>query len=499
MSEGELTRAIWGPSPPRSSRNSLQSKVSRLRTVVGVERLERDAAGYRIIVGADDLDGDRFERFVAGALSNVPAADSLAMLDEALSLWSGPAYAETSNVAAIAAEATRLEALRRSAEDHRLELIVELGTREEALSESERLLARDPFRETARAIQLRALALAGRRVEALRAFQDYRTQLAEATGLTPSTPLVELERSLLDGDVHHRHRVATAADSVPSPHAGQEATEGGIPWVGPLRAKRHLAGRERERRALSEAIASAARGEPRFVVLTGEAGIGKTRLLDEVAMIAADRDFLVLRGSAVASRAGPLGALRAAVSEITPELGAELVDLDDAESADPAVAERRSSTRSLRFVDALAARATTTSVLLAIDDLQSVDDVSLGALELVQAAIADAAEGSLRLLVVATHRSIGASEHVLARVGRLARAPHSLDVRLTGLDEPALVRLVADATVVAPTPALIDALSEASGNPLITIALAVTRIRAGARRSRWLAGPPRDRIHPGAL
>ena len=61
VSRGRLIDALWGERAPASAERSLDSYVSRLRTVLGAERIERRAPGYRLRVDAEELDFGRFE------------------------------------------------------------------------------------------------------------------------------------------------------------------------------------------------------------------------------------------------------------------------------------------------------------------------------------------------------------------------------------------------------------------------------------------------------
>ena len=95
---------------------------------------------------------------------------------------------------------------------------------------------------------------------------------------------------------------------------------GGIPWTGPIRADRQIVGRHREVRLLEEALRSAEGGTARLVFLVGQAGIGKTRLLDEITKQATRRGAQVLRATGLALPARPLSALRGVAATVAPEL-----------------------------------------------------------------------------------------------------------------------------------------------------------------------------------
>jgi hypothetical protein len=331
-------------------------------------------------------------------------------------------------------------------------------------------------------VRLRALAACGRRVEALRALQAYREQLATETGLHPAGRFLELERTLVE-DSAEPDRTATAPGAPARstrPRAGAAVARGGVAWNGPLRNDTNLVGREAELRFVAEALSDASHGEPRALVIGGEAGIGKTRLLDAIARRGVDTGFDVVRGSAVGSRTGPLGALRDLVARFTPEISDDMGDSSDTTYTEVASAERRWSGHALTLADAIVQRARTHPTLLLADDVQSYDDVSVLALELMHGAVANALpNASERLLVVFAFRSIGVPEPVLARIGRMARAPRTAELRLRGLPESDVVQLVLNATGYPPTRALVDSAAE-SGNPLVTMSVLQSFAQAGA-------------------
>ncbi len=80
----------------------------------GGARLLTRAPGYLLDVDGDQVDIVRFERLVRAAGSQ-PPEQAAALLEEALSLWRGPAYAEFADEEFARADATRLEELRLAA------------------------------------------------------------------------------------------------------------------------------------------------------------------------------------------------------------------------------------------------------------------------------------------------------------------------------------------------------------------------------------------------
>ena len=474
VTEGDLINAVWPEDPPTSARNSLQSKISRLRAVVGNDRVVHGSGGYRLVIASHEVDADRFDELVAHARAAGDPGSAIGALEEALGLWRGRPYGHLAGEDFVKAEAGRLEALRRSAEDLHLELAIEVSSPEDVLAESERLIERDPFRESAWAVRVRMLARSGRRVEALRELHEYRRRLAQETGLTPSPALVELERSLVDGEVPLSPANRRAPSSARHVTAASAVNRGGVPWHGPVVAERRLVGRDTELELVDGALESASDGIPRFVAVSGTAGVGKSCLLAEVLDRARDRGFRVLRATGFNSDRAPFSSLRRAAAN----LGHVLDDLDHELIRDTELAQTTWTERAARLADAILASASEEKVLLAVDDVQAIDEVSLSVLELVLAGASD--EQTVRLVIVATYRPLGAAAHVASRVERMIRSPHGSEIPLHGLDEPELSELIADAAAVPPTPALIDALGECAGNPLLALAFLNSFAEAGA-------------------
>ena len=75
-----------------------------------------------------------------------------------------------------------------------------------------------------------------------------------------------------------------------------------------------LVGRDAFLTLIERRLADTAAGSGQLMFVAGEAGIGKTRLLDEVVARAAARGMTVIRGSALGARVAPLGALRGAAA-----------------------------------------------------------------------------------------------------------------------------------------------------------------------------------------
>jgi predicted ATPase/DNA-binding SARP family transcriptional activator len=257
----QLIDGLWGEEPPASAVQSLQVYVHGLRRALGAERIETAGRGYRVVVGDDELDLDRFERTLErgrAALEAGRAEDAADDLREALAVWRGPALADLPEETRRAAEAERLEELRFGALELRYDAELACGRHDAVVAELEALTAEEPYRE--RFLQQRMLALyrCDRQADALEVYRAAREALAEDLGLDPSPALQDLERAILRQD-----------PSLAAPEAPTRSTQ---PLPVPPTP---LVGRRLELTAVSALFRVEG---ARLVTLTGPGGTGKTRL-----------------------------------------------------------------------------------------------------------------------------------------------------------------------------------------------------------------------------
>ena len=192
---------VWGEDPPESARNVVQTYVSRLRKILGADRLEGRAPGYILHLEPSDLDAWRFEQFLHEARSVDGQADRAApLLREALGLWRGSAYADLSGEGSLAGEIARLDDLRLQALEERIEADIACGRYVEVLGELETLTHEHPLRERLWAHLILALYRAGRQTDALATYQRLRELLADELGVDPSPDLRSLHERILRQD-----------------------------------------------------------------------------------------------------------------------------------------------------------------------------------------------------------------------------------------------------------------------------------------------------------
>ena len=97
VSRDRLLEAVWGEEPPTGARRSLDSYLSRLRGLLGEDRVVRQAAGYVLRVRPGELDLERFDALVEQAAVRSAADDAHAASAElrtALALWRGAALGD---------------------------------------------------------------------------------------------------------------------------------------------------------------------------------------------------------------------------------------------------------------------------------------------------------------------------------------------------------------------------------------------------------------------
>jgi DNA-binding SARP family transcriptional activator/tetratricopeptide (TPR) repeat protein len=195
VSRDRIIDALWGERPPEEAQGALQYHVSKLRKLLGAERIETSPPGYRLRVSDDELDAARFER-----LLKVEGADRNRRLREALALWRGPALADFEYTAFAQGEIARLEELRLTALEERIEVDLAQGGHGELVGELEALVQEEPLREGPRRQLMLALYRCGRQAEALGLYKETRRMLVEELGIEPGRELQELERRILNQD-----------------------------------------------------------------------------------------------------------------------------------------------------------------------------------------------------------------------------------------------------------------------------------------------------------
>ncbi|MGZ4391494.1 MAG: BTAD domain-containing putative transcriptional regulator [Gaiellaceae bacterium] len=211
VSTESLIAALWGESPPRTAATSLQNVIVSLRKLLGPDALETRPPGYRLVVDEDAVDLMRFERLVASARALDPD-EQAERLREALALWRGDPLGDLSLETHVLGDVRRLEELRLSTIEARIDADLACSRYHELVPELEGLVARHPLRERLRGQLMLALYRSGRQADSLRAYQEARRDLLAELGLEPGAELQALHGQILRQEVPHPHLAAARAD-----------------------------------------------------------------------------------------------------------------------------------------------------------------------------------------------------------------------------------------------------------------------------------------------
>ncbi|MDX6491997.1 MAG: hypothetical protein QOD43_2242, partial [Gaiellaceae bacterium] len=199
VSVDTLVDELWGEQPPPTAAKNVQGYVARLRKTLGDDALVTQAPGYALRADGQWLDAARFQELVEEARHEYPAV-AAERLRDALSLWRGPPLADFTYESFAQDDIRRLEDLRLTALEDRIEADLALGGHEDVVPELESLVRAHPLRERLQGQQLVALYRCGRQAEALDAYRTARRHFVETLGVEPSPELQSLERAILEHD-----------------------------------------------------------------------------------------------------------------------------------------------------------------------------------------------------------------------------------------------------------------------------------------------------------
>ena len=207
VSSDRLLEELWPGQPTDKAADSLQVRLSELRKALRsageADRLVTRAPGYLLRVAPGELDALRFEQLATEggtALAADDAATAAQCLDQALSLWHGPALADFDTVPSARAQAGRLEEQRLAALESRAEALLACGRHRDLIAELETLTAAHPLRERFWYQRMLALYRAGRQADALRVYRELRDILIAELAIEPGPELRELHAGILRQD-----------------------------------------------------------------------------------------------------------------------------------------------------------------------------------------------------------------------------------------------------------------------------------------------------------
>ena len=466
-----LLDRVWEGRAPASGLRALRFHISRLRSELGV-------ADLIVTVGsAYRLDADTDLAGLADGLAADTDADTLAAL---LATRRGDPFLGASACSVLEHERRRLDELTLTITErlHRHRL-AENDT--SIIGDLTRLCLEHPVRESLWALLIRAHYLAGNQADALRTAATLRINLRDELGVDPSRELQQLELQILEHDLPDTAptRDSLRIDSSASTLHDEEVTPASMPRRLVDAARSSCVGRECELGVLQDAWASVTAGRRRLVLVSGEPGIGKTRLVAELASTTEDATIAYgwcdqdtaaayfpwssivqsLTRSHPDALAAVAPALATEIHRLVPELG----------SAVPAMAGDASITRLYLFdaIDTfLAAVSARQPLLVVLDDLHWAD---AGTLAIIRHLLRS--DRDEPLLIVGTYRDTDVDRtHPLASsLHDLQREPSTIRLSLSGLERDSVGALIADRAGHAAAEEFVDLVyDETEGNPYFT-------------------------------
>ncbi len=228
-----LVDDLWDV-PPEQAVASIRTFVAALRRALEPDRAPRAVPQVLVTAGPGyalrtRTDADEFAAAVTGA-GRLPPAAALAALEDGLSAWRGPAYADVADRPWARPERARLAELRATAVERAAAARLALGRAEDAVPGLDAHVAEHPWREQGWLLLALALHRSGRQRDALALLRRARTRLADELGLDPSARLAELERDVLHGSPSLDQtgdvwtRAATSYQRTAGPRARLEST-----------------------------------------------------------------------------------------------------------------------------------------------------------------------------------------------------------------------------------------------------------------------------------
>ena len=469
----ELIGALWPETAPRSQDAAMRTLLSRLRSALGRDIVSgRDELGLALPEPAwVDVEAAASEVWRAQrALESGDARAAWALAQVPLNIASRGLLPGT--------QASWLEPRRQELADMRLQALevigraglslggTQLGSVERA---ARTLIDSEPYRESGYVLLMAALEAQGNSAEGLRVFEQLRALLRDELGVAPSPEAIQAHERLLNPPPARQSR-ATAAS----------AAEIEVPAELAAAASGELVGRHAELAQLDEWWRAPA-GE-RVMLLAGDPGIGKTRLLAETSVRAFASGALVLAGRApeetlvpyqpflealghYISRA-PLEELRsvareygAEIGRLIPELRRRVPELPQPDPGDP-------ETDRYRLFEAvaglLAEISSAVPVLIVLDDLQWADRPTL----LLLRHLARSPHNT-RVSIMGAYRDVDRwSEGFSAALAGLRRERLMVQLDVGGLGEAEAMELVRLRVGGTPSLELMRALyRESEGNP----------------------------------
>ena len=421
-------------------------------------------------------------------------------------MWRGPPLAEVGYEDFALGEIRHLEELRLLALETRIDADLQLGRHRQVIGELEGLLTQHQTSERFAAQLMLALYRSSRQADALEVYQRIRAELREQLGVEPGPALRSLQSEILQ----HAPSLVESGEQTAAPRSGSPATLA-IPLPSRLRpyGPPVFVDRRSEREAVARALARAASFGRQAAFVTGEPGIGKTRLVSEIACQAHAGGTVVLAGRCDEGLGLPYQPFAEALEHLVEHAPAELLErhvdrygdslgrlvpglVPRAPRGMPDTARASESERYVLFgaiEGMLAAAGAAGPVLLVLEDLHWAD---LPTLKLLRRLLGSPRRSSLVVLCTCRINELGDDHPLRQLLADIHREPDVLRLELDGLgagDVAELLRGLGDARFESASEELVGTLeSSTNGNPFFITELVRNLVETDALTSehgRW--------------
>ena len=466
-----LLTEVWGDEASGQTLGALQVAISRLRTQLEPHRAARTrsrlgstAAGYALDAEATDVDTWQFEEEATAALAAADLDELLARGDAACSSWSGPPYAGC-EAPLVRAEVARLEELLLTVQERRARAMLDLQRPDDAQRALAELAPMHPFREGLWALLALAQYRCARQADALATLRELRRSLSDELGVDPTAAVQQLEQAMLRHDPTLEATAVDTKDHETNAVIAPTAAPGTRPT-----APTGTVGRAGVLATATELMEQSwATRSPRFLLVAGEPGIGKSRLVEDLSTTAMAAQCRVLVGRCHEGEYAPalwpwldvVRDLAGDVDQVNPLLQPLL--RGDADPAD------RGGGTGLRMFDAVVElirrSAMARPLLLVLEDIHWADDSSLALLRHLTGSVV-----AVPLTVVCTRRTSEAetSPALVDAMAALARVGAER-IRLDGLDSESVGALLAGSFAEADPRVTASVAALTSGNPFFVL------------------------------
>jgi DNA-binding SARP family transcriptional activator len=280
-----LIGELWPGQSIPSAHKTLQGNILRLRRLLDPEVLLSKRGSYCLRHDAP-VDANEFRtraEFIDGIVHRNELDRILREVTQAESLWRGEPFENVEDTPMLVQARHQLTGIRHRLRELRIDSMIQRGQARSVVNELESCVNDDAYREDYWALLIRSLYLSGRPSDALSAFGRARRILANDLGLEPGSTLKALEAAVLrsDDSVIRSGQISGGSSQSSFSIGAAEPTSSNVSGIA-IPLDDPFVGRTAEMATARNAVKASRNGRRKTLLIQGDAGIGKTRLLAEI-------------------------------------------------------------------------------------------------------------------------------------------------------------------------------------------------------------------------